>query len=97
MQHGEFSNVYSTSQLLSFFTHWGDVFQAPDKALFKLSNNTGINDFLNQVLMKFAAMYDRKDFVSWFCSEGMEEGQFVDAQENLEAFQKGNISLRNLI
>lgn len=72
MIHGSYSNVYMDAR----------------RSLLKITNHTVIADFQMKILQKFAAMYERKDYVHWYCSEGMEEGQFVDAQENLEAYLK---------
>ena len=54
---------------------------------------TGNNSAMARVLTgnickKFDKMYKHKAFVHWYLNEGMEEGEFEDARENLGFLEK---------
>ena len=46
-----------------------------------ITNNTSITQCLNRALKYFNKLYRRKAFLHWYKGEGMEEYQFVEAQE----------------
>ncbi|CAL9703287.1 unnamed protein product [Knipowitschia caucasica] len=55
------------------------------RALCMLSNNTAIGEVFGRLNHKFALMLSRKAFVHWYVREGMEEGEFSEAQEDIAA------------
>ena len=79
------------------FVILGGNIKNPRRSLVRLSNNTIISQAFSNIGKEFDSMYSKRLFLHSYLSEGMDEKQFAESREEMEALIKSYEEIDNKV
>ena len=61
-----------------------------------VGNSTSIQELFRRVNDQFALMFKRRAFIHWYTSEGMDEMEFMEAENNMKDLVDEYVQYQNI-